>query len=128
MVQNLIQNPTWHIQIGRRDEAPRSAIRRYRNRRITMYRSGSAGTPALCASYGGALTKLATSDEPYEAVVGERIKRQMPNIRYLLAGHCDLASALDAAETRANKVAGVNPATERSAKVHATLEMLRHGN
>jgi hypothetical protein len=82
-------------------------------------------TPALCAAYDRALSKLATSDEPFEAEVGERLERQSPNIDFLLAGHCDLASALGAAETRAGKVSQVNPGDERWAKLLATLGTLR---
>ena len=85
-------------------------------------------TPALCAAYGQALTKLATSDEPFEAQVGERFERQLPNIVFLLAGHCDLSSALGAAEARAGKVAEVNPGSERWTKLLATLGTLRRGH
>jgi hypothetical protein len=83
-------------------------------------------TPALCTAYNHALYKLSTTDEPYEATVGEQLEQQLPNIRFLLADDCDLSSSLAAAETRAGKVAAVNPGEERWAHFHATLAGLRH--
>lgn len=81
-------------------------------------------TPALCRAYDDALHRLATSDEPYEAVVGEQIERQMPNIKFLLTARCDLALSFDAARARANKVAEVNPGSERWAQLRATLAVV----
>ncbi len=84
-------------------------------------------TPALCAAYDRALHQLATTDEPYEAIVGEQLERQLSNIKFLLAADCDLASGLDAAEARASKIAGVNPGSERWAQLLASLGAPGHG-
>ena len=86
-----------------------------------------AATPALCTAYNHALYGLATTDEPMEATIGEQLEQQLPNIRFLLAGGCDLSSGLVATETRAGKVAAVNPDEKRWAQFHATLAGLRHG-
>jgi hypothetical protein len=82
-------------------------------------------TPALCAAYDRALYRLATTDEPFEAVVGEQLEQQLSNIDFLLAAHCDLSAGLGAAKTRAGKVADVNPGEEKWIKFHAALSNLR---
>ncbi len=84
-------------------------------------------TPVLCTAYNQALYGLATTDEPFEARIGEQLERQLSNIRFLVAGGCDLSSGLAAAETRARKVAAVNPGEERWAQFHSTLAGLRGG-
>jgi hypothetical protein len=80
-----------------------------------------AVTPAVCAAYDRALHQLAMSDDPYEAIVGEQLERQLPNIEFFLAADCDLASGLDAAKARAGKVAAANPGDERWAQFRTTL-------
>ncbi len=83
-------------------------------------------TPVLCAAYDRALHRLATTDDPYEAVVGEQLERQLPNVKFLVAADCDLASGLDAADARLRRIAAANPADEeRWAQFLATLRALR---
>jgi len=98
------------------------------NQLAELWQFDISATPALCRSYDHALNKLAASDEPFEAKVGEHIERQLPNLQYLIAKHCDLASALWAAEARTRKVAAVNPAIDRWGKVLAALAALRQGS
>lgn len=86
-----------------------------------------AVTPTLCMAYDRALYRLAATDDPYEALVGEQLERQLPNIKFLLAAHCDLASGLGAAQARARKVAAANPGNERWAQFLATLDALSRG-
>jgi hypothetical protein len=86
-----------------------------------------AVTPALCAAYDRALHQLAMSDDPYEAMVGEQLERQLPNVKFFLAADCDLASGLDAAKARAGKVAAANPGDERWAQFRATLGAMGRG-
>jgi len=90
-----------------------------------LWQINVVATPALCVAYDRALYRLATTDEPYEAVVGEQLEQQVPNIGFLLAAHCDLSAGLGAAETRAGKVADVNPGDEKWIKFHAALSALR---
>jgi hypothetical protein len=52
----------------------------------------------------------------------------LPNIRFLLAGGCNLKSGLGAAQTRAGKVAAANPDIERWAQLRATLSDLGRGS
>jgi hypothetical protein len=88
-----------------------------------------AVTPALCSAYDRALHRLATTDDPYETVVGKQLERQLPNVKLLLAADCDLASSLDAAERQAREVAGANPADEeRWAQLLAALGALRRNH
>jgi hypothetical protein len=84
-----------------------------------------AATPELCAAYERALAKLAATDEPMESEVGKQIEEQLPNIKFLLAGHCDLAPGLGATEKRAEKVTQVNPGEARWPQLVATLAALR---
>jgi ABC-type amino acid transport substrate-binding protein len=78
-------------------------------------------TPALCTAYDRALHRLATTDDPFEAMVGEQLERQVQNLKFLLAAHCDLAASFDAVTARADKVAEVNPGDERWVQLRATL-------
>jgi hypothetical protein len=83
-----------------------------------------AVTPDLCAAYDKALTQLATTDDPYETEVGEQLERQLPNIKFFVAGHCNLPSSLGATATRLGKVAEVNPGDQHWAQLRATLTNL----
>ncbi|MFZ2006345.1 MAG: hypothetical protein WAV02_14770 [Stellaceae bacterium] len=67
-----------------------------------------AATPALCATYDDALRRLAASDEVYDLMVAEQIEPQLPNIKFFVAGHCNLDASLTAAEARVSKVIAVN--------------------
>jgi hypothetical protein len=82
-------------------------------------------TPALCTAYDRALTRLAATDEPVESEVGKQIEWQLPNIKFFLAGRCDLASSLGATARRAEKVREVNPGDARWPQLVATLAALR---
>ena len=86
-----------------------------------------AVTPALCAAFDRALHQRAITDDPYEAMVGEQLERQLPNVEFLLAADCDLASGLDATKARAGKVAAVNPGDQRWAQFRATLDGMGRG-
>ena len=65
-------------------------------------------TPALCAAYDRGLLRTATSDDVYDWNVGVLIKNQLPNIKFFVAGHCNLDASLTAAEARVNKIIAVN--------------------
>jgi hypothetical protein len=95
-------------------------------RLVDLWQFDLAATPALCAAYDRALTRLAATDEPIESEVGKEIERQLPNIKFLLAATCDLASGLSATARRAEKVMQVNPGDERWPQVVATLAALRN--
>ena len=81
-------------------------------------------TPALCAAYDGALQRLAASDE-FDWNVGEHLEYQLPNIKFLAAGHCDLGAGLAAAQARIYKIVAVNQGNERWTNFLATLVTLR---
>lgn len=61
-------------------------------------------TPELCGAYDRALLRTATSDDVYDLNVGKLIKTQLPNIKFFVAGRCNLDSSLTAAEARVNKI------------------------
>jgi hypothetical protein len=65
-------------------------------------------TPALCAAYDRGLLRMATSDDVYDLNVGELVKNQLPNIKFFVAGRCNLDASLSAAEVRVNKIIAVN--------------------
>jgi hypothetical protein len=60
--------------------------------------------PALCATYDGALRRQATDTESFDNNVAENIERQVHNIRFLVAAHCNLDAGLGAAVARVQKI------------------------
>ncbi len=76
-------------------------------------------TPALCAAFDRALLKIATSNE-YDLNAGQLLKYQLPNIKFLVAGHCNLDAGLTAAEARVQKIVAV-PGNQEWADFLATL-------
>jgi hypothetical protein len=83
-----------------------------------------AATPSLCAAYDRALHRLATM-EYYDLNVGAYLERQVPNIEFLAAAHCDLDAGLAAAEARLRKIIVVNQGDEHWARFLASLAALR---
>jgi hypothetical protein len=79
--------------------------------------------PTLCAAYDRALQRLATSDE-FDWNVGEHLENQLPNIKFLATGHCNLDAGLTAAQARINKIIAVNQGDERWTNFLATLATL----
>jgi hypothetical protein len=94
-------------------------------RLVDLWQFDLAATPKLCAAYDRALTRLAATDEPIESEVGKQIEGQLPNIKFLLAGRCDLASGLGAVAKRAEQVTQVNPGDGHWPQLVATLAALR---
>jgi hypothetical protein len=94
-------------------------------RLVDLWQLDLAATSALCMAYDHALTRLAATDEPIESEVGKQIERQLPNIKFLLAGGCDLASGLGAVAKRAEEVTQVNPGDAHWPQLVATLAALR---
>jgi len=80
-------------------------------------------TPALCVAFDGAIQRMATGDE-FDWNVGERLERQLPNIKFFAAGHCDLDVGLSAAEARVRKITAVNQGDTRWEGFLATLVQL----
>ena len=67
-----------------------------------MWRLDLAATPELCASYDAALRKMVDSDVSvpgawYRNVI-DHFDEQLPNIKWLAAGGCNLNAGLDAAD------------------------------
>jgi hypothetical protein len=68
-----------------------------------MWQLEIAATPALCAAYNAALHKSAPKIDPsYSNRLGEAIylEFQLPNVKWLVAQHCDLRDALTDLATR----------------------------
>ncbi|GEM_PF-2047664 len=110
---------------ARQEEAAALLENGQANRLAELWRFDLAATPALCAAYDRALKQIAATDGEMEMIVGERLKRQTPNIEFLLAANCDLSAGLDAAEARAKKVAAALPGFPEWADFPATLSALR---
>jgi formate dehydrogenase maturation protein FdhE len=81
-------------------------------------------TPALCAAFDRALLKIATADELYDLNAGERLERELPNIKFFAAGHCNLDASLTAAEARIDKIIAVNRGDKEWTDFLATLVAL----
>ena len=64
--------------------------------------------------------------EYYDLNVGAYLERQVPNIEFLAAAHCDLDAGLAAAEARVRKIIVVNQGDEHWARFLASLAALRH--
>lgn len=110
---------------GRQSEAIALLERGQADRLAELWRLDLAATPELCAAYDRALQRIAADDGEMEMIVGERLQRQVPNIKFLLAKNCDLSAGLTAAEARARKVAAALPAFPEWAAFPATLAGLR---
>lgn len=82
-------------------------------------------TPALCAAFDRALSKIAASDELYDLNVAQLLKYQLPNIEFFAAGHCNLDASLSIAEARLQKIIAV-PGNNEWADFLATLVALHH--
>ena len=93
------------------------------NRLRELWEFDLEATPTLCAAYDHALQKLAASDE-FDWNAGEHLEYQLPNIKFLAAGHCDLDAGLTAAQARVNKIIAVNQGNERWTGFLATLIQL----
>lgn len=81
-------------------------------------------TPALCAAFDRALLKIAVGDESYDLNAVQLIKYQLPNIKFFVAGHCNLNGSLSAATARVQKVVAV-PGNQEWADLLATLVALQ---
>jgi hypothetical protein len=90
-----------------------------------LWRFDIQAVPALCAAYDDALRKAAETTDRYDWNVGENLERQLPNIKFLVAGGCGLNGGLDAAAGRVRKITAVNPRDERWSAFLSTLLALR---
>jgi len=91
-----------------------------------MWQFDLEATPALCAAYDRAFTKLATATPEYDLNVGEDIERQLPNIKFLAGGGCDLNTGLATAEARIDKIIAVNLNDPHWPQLRADLVRLHH--
>ena len=85
-------------------------------------------TPALCAAYDNALRRFAEDPAWYDDSVSNLLQLQLPNIRFLTGGHCDLDAGLDAAAMRMEKALASLGQDDRRApwqQFHDTLVSLR---
>ncbi len=57
-------------------------------------------TPALCETFSAELRKEATAKDEPNWNVGEKLERQLPNLEWLAAQHCNFDAGLAASETR----------------------------
>jgi hypothetical protein len=67
-----------------------------------LWRLDLAATPELCGAYDAALRKMVDGDMPVPSVwyrnVIDHLEEQLPNIKWLAAGGCNLNAGLDAAD------------------------------
>jgi hypothetical protein len=71
--------------------------------RRELWRLNAEATPELCAAYGAVLRKSALKIDPaYSNGLGEAIdlEFQLPNLKWLVAHHCDLRAVLTGIATR----------------------------
>ena len=71
-----------------------------------LWRLDLQATPALCRAFGAALLKAAREPSG-DFNFGEDLERQLPNVKWLVAEHCDLDDGLAVAETRVRRVVAV---------------------
>lgn len=90
-------------------------------------------TPALCEAYDRALRRGAeggTSDMP--RTVAEAMEKQVPNMKWFVAGRCDLASGLAAVEAKVRRVAAAigpdDPDQKHWQDFLTTLAALKQGH
>jgi hypothetical protein len=89
---------------------------------VDLWQFDLEATPALCAAYDGALQKVADTVSHYFNE-NEELERQLPNIKFLVAGGCDLDAGLGAAAARVGK--DMNSGDQRWESFRATLLALR---
>ncbi len=71
-----------------------------------LWRFDLGATPALCEAFGVALRQQAIEDD-LDWSVAERLDRQLPNMKWLVAEHCNLDDSVAAAETRIRRIIAV---------------------
>jgi hypothetical protein len=72
-----------------------------------LWRLDLEATPSLCEAFGAALRKAAASEVEPSWNVGEKLERQLPNMKWLVAGHCDLDDGVTAVEKRVHLITDV---------------------
>jgi hypothetical protein len=83
-----------------------------------------APTAELCRTYGGALAaaagKVTTARSDY-LIAATDLELQLPNMKWLIANHCDLGAPLDLLETNVRAIAD----SDRMTRFADTLAALR---
>lgn len=85
-------------------------------------------TPPLCAAYDKALRRFAENPAWYDDSAANLLQLQLPNIEFLIHGHCNLDAGLDAAAARMEKaLAALGQDDRRTAwqELHDRLVVLR---
>ena len=77
-----------------------------------LWRLDLEATPSLCEAYGEALRQAATTERPgADGNIALELERQLPNMKWLVAEHCNLDDALVAVEAKVQRsVAGMGQA------------------
>jgi len=84
-----------------------------------MWQFKLEATPALCTAYERALGRLAGRE--YDGNVGGYLEDQLPNMKFLVAGHCGLDPGLSAAEARVRKIMAAMAANHDDPRLIALL-------
>ena len=85
-------------------------------------------TPTFCAAYDNALRRFAEDPAWYDDSASNLLQLQLPNIRFLTGGHCDLDAGLGAAAMRMEQALASLGQDDRRApwqQFHDTLVSLR---
>lgn len=85
-------------------------------------------TPALCVAYDNALRRFAEDPAWYDSSAVNLLELQLPNIEFLIGGHCNLDVSLGAAAARMEKALASLVQDDRRAdwqKFHDTLVAMR---
>jgi len=93
-------------------------------RLVDLWRFDLQGEPVLCAAYDAVLCKVADNPERYDLNAGQEVEYQVPNIKFLVAGGCDLAGGLGAATARIDKIVAVNQRDPHWQELRSTLAAL----
>jgi len=102
------------IPDGRRDQAVEGArhVKSRQTDAVVLLKEGKINwlnelsrldleaTPALCETFSAELRKEATADNEPSWNVGEKLERQLPNMEWLAAQHCNFDAGLVASEAR----------------------------
>jgi hypothetical protein len=109
---------------SRQEDAARLLDQGRLNSMQELWQFDVQAAPGLCAAFDRAIQRMATDADQFDWNAGERLERQLPNIKFFAARHCDLDAGFSAAEARVRKITAVNQGDARWEGFLATLVQL----